>query len=184
MALLFPNPDGKTVIGNAMVASHGMMAYVWLVLIVLLIVALWRIYDAAGAAAPVHRTMEPAMVWLLLIPVFNVFWNFKAFPAVSDSLAATLRDKGLDPGDCGRTFGIVWAVLVMIIWILHVIAWITDITVSVVGGPKAWAMMDVLGIMILLAWILLLACIVVYIVKVQAAKSRIMEAGNAPAPPA
>ena len=88
--------DGQALAESVMVIGDvpGLgVKFVMFVLVALLIVALWRIYDAANAAAPAHRTMNPTMVWLLLIPVFNAFWNFKALPAVSNSLAATLRDK-------------------------------------------------------------------------------------------
>ena len=69
----------------------------------------WLIFDAAKAAAPEHRTMKPGLVWLMLIPLFNVFWQFKALPAVSNSLKATLDAKGQAGGDAGRLVGLLFA---------------------------------------------------------------------------
>ena len=64
---------------------------------------LWLTYDAANAADPDKQTMKPGFVWLLLIPLFNYYWNFVALPAVSDSLSATARGKDKDVGDAGRS---------------------------------------------------------------------------------
>ena len=184
--------ESVTVLGN--VSELGVKV-VMFVLVALLIVALWRIYDAANAAAPAHRTMNPTMVWLLLIPVFNAFWNFKALPAVSNSLAATLRDKGLVPGDCGQNVGMVWAVLVVILTLLQLV---THVAVFVCGDSSAgfgidnlladFAQMGALGEILKLVFgalgLGIIVCAVMYIVKVQAAKSQLMAAGNAPTTPA
>jgi hypothetical protein len=184
--------ESVMVIGN--VSELGVKV-VMLLLVALLIVALWRIYDAANAAAPAHRTMNPTMVWLLLIPVFNAFWNFKALPAVSNSLAATLRDKGLVPGDCGQNVGMVWAVLVVILTLLQLV---THVAVFVCGDSSAgfgidnlladFTQMGAVGEILKLVFgalgLGIIVCAVMYIVKVQAAKSQLMAAGNAPTTPA
>ena len=187
MFLLLANADERTfietttLIGNMF--GQGMEGLVGLVLVGLLIVALWRIMDAANAAAPAHRTMEPGMIWLLLIPFFQVYWNFRALPAVSDSLAATMRDKGLKPDDCGRYIGMIWSLLVLGIYILHIIAWTAEgFFLSIGASGLVQIEMTLVGLCVLLAWLAVCACIVIYIVKVQAAKSQIQAAGDASPP--
>jgi len=189
MFLFLQNADGQTCVehvalfGNMM--GQGMVGLIGLVLVGLLVVALWRIFDAANAAAPEHRTMEPGMIWLLLIPVFQVYWNFRALPEVSKSLAATMRDKGLNPDDCGQGIGVVWSLLVLGIYILHIIAWTAEgLFLSIGASGLVQIEMTLVGMCVLLAWLAVCACIVMYIVKVQAAKAKILAAGDVSSPPA
>jgi len=61
---------------------------------------------------PEHREMEPGMVWLLLIPCFNVIWNFFVFPKLSSSLKSYFYTIGrTDVGDCGGGLGLAYAIL-------------------------------------------------------------------------
>ncbi|MBN2433055.1 MAG: hypothetical protein JXQ27_16405 [Acidobacteria bacterium] len=61
---------------------------------------------------PEHREMEPGMVWLLLIPCFNVVWNFFVFPKLSRSLKSYFFSIGrTDVGDCGEGLGLAYAIL-------------------------------------------------------------------------
>jgi hypothetical protein len=41
------------------------------------------------------RQMEPAMVWLLLIPVFSIVWNFFVVTGIGKSLGAEFRRRGI-----------------------------------------------------------------------------------------
>ena len=188
MFLVLANADGQTFIETATLIGdmlgQGMLSLVWLVLVGLLVVGLWRIMDAANAAAPAHRTMEPGMIWLLLIPFFQVYWNFRALPAVSDSLAATMREKGLKPDDCGRSIGMIWSLLVLGIYILHIIAWTAEgFLISIGASGLVQIEMTSVGMFVVLAWLAVCACIVIYIVKVQAAKSQILAVGDTSSPP-
>jgi hypothetical protein len=158
---------------------------VWLVIIGLCAFALWRILDAANAAMPAHRTMEPGMIWLLLVPIFQVYWNFISLPAVSESLTATLRDKGLKPDDCGRAIGRVWGLLILGIYILHVILWADEGLLMSVGAYELVTIVNTLVLLLLLlTWLALIVSIIMYVVKVQAAKSQIVAADGESAPPA
>jgi len=61
---------------------------------------------------PEHREMEPGMVWLLLIPCFNVVWNFFVYPKLSNSLKSYFNSIGrVDVSDCGAGLGLAYAVL-------------------------------------------------------------------------
>jgi hypothetical protein len=44
--------------------------------------------------APENRTMEPGQVWLLLIPLFNMFWHFVIVLNVAKSLKKELEKRG------------------------------------------------------------------------------------------
>lgn len=55
-----------------------------------------------------HRKLEAGLVWLLLIPFFNIVWNFFVFPRLALSYQSYFRSTGRqDLGDCGAGLG--WA---------------------------------------------------------------------------
>lgn len=50
-----------------------------------------------------HRTMEPGKVWLILIPVFNLYWMFPVFLGLADSYKSYFNSIGDESvGDCNR----------------------------------------------------------------------------------
>jgi len=60
---------------------------------------------------PPHRQQEPGLVFLLLIPCFNIVWNFFVYPKLADSFASYFRAQGrTDVGDCGRGIGMAYCV--------------------------------------------------------------------------
>jgi hypothetical protein len=55
---------------------------------------------------PEFRKQEPGMVWLLLIPCFNIIWNFFVYPRLAESYQGYFASVGQsDVGDCGRGIG-------------------------------------------------------------------------------
>ena len=61
---------------------------------------------------PQSRTMEPGMVWLLLIPVVSIVWNFFVITALAKSLGNEFRLRNVPTGDYepGKSVGIGMAV--------------------------------------------------------------------------
>ncbi|VTR93056.1 Uncharacterized protein OS=Tolypothrix bouteillei VB521301 GN=DA73_000000134230 PE=4 SV=1 [Gemmata massiliana] len=49
---------------------------------------------ALARCHPQNRTMEPGMVWLALIPLFNIVWEFIIVLRMSESLRNEFRDRG------------------------------------------------------------------------------------------
>lgn len=49
------------------------------------------LYRALAKCSPASRTMLPEMVWLLLIPLLNLVWNFFVVSALAKSLNAEFR---------------------------------------------------------------------------------------------
>ncbi|HEY2468004.1 MAG TPA: hypothetical protein VGI45_09180 [Terracidiphilus sp.] len=62
--------------------------------------------------SPQSRTMQPGMVWLLLIPLFNVVWNFLVVNAIADSLSNEFRLRNLPVNEQkpGRSLGLAMAI--------------------------------------------------------------------------
>ena len=136
------------------------VALVILVVLAFMCIINWLVVGAGRAAAPEHRTINPAMFWLMLIPLFNIFWAFKIMPAISDSLNATLGDKGVTSGDCGRGVGLFFAWCVVGHWIFLVLS---EVTQSELLGV-------VNGIFALCSFALLIT----YTVQVRASRKRIL----------
>ena len=69
-----------------------------------------------------HRKLRPGLIWLLMIPCFNIVWNFFVYPALSESYTAAFESQGSNPhGDCGRTLALVYCILVAVATALSVI---------------------------------------------------------------
>lgn len=50
-----------------------------------------------------HRKMEPGKVWLMMIPLFNLYWAFPVFLGLADSYKSYFSSVGDESvGDCGR----------------------------------------------------------------------------------
>ncbi len=73
---------------------------------------LLTLQGALNKCAPVCRTMEPGMVWLLLIPFLNLIWNFFVVMGLARSLANEYARRGIpspDPSP-GQSIGIAMSV--------------------------------------------------------------------------
>jgi hypothetical protein len=74
----------------------GTFFLVWLVVQLLFLLAVSRALAACDAR---NRTLEPGMVWLNLIPIFNLAWMFVTVIRVSESLKNEFRARGLHRRD-------------------------------------------------------------------------------------
>ena len=94
-----------------------------------------------AATAMYHFLFVPltlGMVWLLVIPLFNIVWNFFVYRAISESYESYFASQGRSEfGDCGKTIGLVYSICcclciipflnllagpaALILWIIYVI---------------------------------------------------------------
>lgn len=64
---------------------------------------------------PVNRHMKPWEAWLLLIPIFNIYWNFELARRMSDSLVNEFYDRKIAEEEApGRSTGITVAILYLV----------------------------------------------------------------------
>jgi hypothetical protein len=80
-----------------------------------LIVAIFYILTLMRAlekCSPQSRTMAPAMVWLLLIPLVNLVWQFFVVMGLSHSLGNEFRARGMTnaPQEPGKQLGLAMCV--------------------------------------------------------------------------
>lgn len=108
-----------------------------------LVPAIFYILTLQGAlnrCSPVSRTMEPGMVWLLLVPFLNLIWNFFVVMGLARSLANEYARRGIpspDPSP-GQSIGIAMSVCncCCIIPVLGVLAGLASVVLWVVYWAK------------------------------------------------
>jgi hypothetical protein len=83
-----------------------------LIALVVLVFYLLTLQKALTRCSPENRAMQPGMVWLQLIPLFNLVWQFFNVINVAKSLGAEFQKRGMgeDPQP-GKTLGLVTCIL-------------------------------------------------------------------------
>ncbi len=62
--------------------------------------------------APAHRAMTPGLVWLSLIPVFNLVWNFIVVTNLAKSLEQEFHSRNIPAQlESAKSIGLAWAIL-------------------------------------------------------------------------
>jgi hypothetical protein len=68
------------------------------------------LYKCVQRIRPENRGMEPALVWLNLIPVFNLGWTFYIVTKLTDGIK---KELGSEAGDGGWGLGLAHAILLV-----------------------------------------------------------------------
>jgi len=111
--------------------SPEMIQLVVAVFIIRLIV--WAFYantvrKTLHCVSPENRLMAPNQAWLLLIPLFNIYWNFSVASRVADSLTNEFYDRKIAEEESpGRQAGTWYAWL----FLLSNIPWPAFILVTI-----------------------------------------------------
>jgi len=73
--------------GDTFQPAHLMVLFfIVAIFLVPVIFYLLTLQGVLNKCAPTSRTMEPGMVWLLLVPFFNLIWNFFVVMNIAKSL--------------------------------------------------------------------------------------------------
>ena len=92
-------------------AMLAVIAVAMLVCIGITVLVCWLLYGCFNRIPAAHRKMEPGLVWLLLIPCFNLVWAFFVFLRLPDSYNSYFKAQGrTDGGDYGRSIGLAYAI--------------------------------------------------------------------------
>ena len=71
----------------------------------------WNLMGCLQRLPAQYRKMEPALVWLLLIPCFHLLWNFFVYLRIPASYQAYFAATGKGDGsDFGRGIGLAYAI--------------------------------------------------------------------------
>jgi hypothetical protein len=73
----------------------------------------WYLSTCLKAIPEEHRKQQPNMVWLMMIPLFNIVWQFFVYPKIAESYKSYFDSIGrTDVGDCGKNLALVLCILV------------------------------------------------------------------------
>jgi hypothetical protein len=101
----------------------------------------WSLYSCFKRIPQQFRICEQGLVWLLLIPFFNIVWGFFVYPSLAISYRNYFNSIGrTDTGDCGYMLGLAYCIcvccaVVPFIGILPGLAALMLLTIFLV---KAW----------------------------------------------
>jgi hypothetical protein len=108
----------------------------------------WLLYRANEALPVEHRKTESWQAFLLLIPIFNLVWNFILLGRVSGGMQSYFQSKNdTTVGDCGAMIGLWYSICVIGCWIP---------IASCVAAPAA------------------IVLLIIYLVKVTGLRTRIL----------
>jgi hypothetical protein len=73
----------------------GIVFFCFFLFLIPAIFYMLTLQNALAKCPPGSRTMEPGMVWLLLIPFFHLVWQFFVVMALGNSLGNEFRRRGI-----------------------------------------------------------------------------------------
>jgi hypothetical protein len=83
---------------NDSLMSSGIIMMAMLVSIGIAVLITFLVYNVYKDIPAQYQQMPPGQVWLLIIPLFNLYWNFVAYPKISESYRLYAQSKGQDDG--------------------------------------------------------------------------------------
>ncbi|HTV47557.1 MAG TPA: hypothetical protein VMG59_03845 [Phycisphaerae bacterium] len=121
----------------------------------------WILYSCFKRLPKEFRTQEPGLVWLLLIPVFNLIWNFFTFPALANGYKNYFKSVGRsNVDDCGYGIGLTYCICACCS-VFYYLAFLSPILFFIVGFVL-FPIFIILGILSALASLVFL---IVFLVK-------------------
>jgi hypothetical protein len=89
----------------------GVLLIVCVISLVVGIIVSYLLYSCFERIPPQHRQMESWQAFLLLIPCFQIVWNFFVLPKLARSYQSYFAEQGrTDVGDCGEQIGLWFAI--------------------------------------------------------------------------
>lgn len=122
------------------------LAFYWITLLggaAINILVCWLLQSCLASIPKEFRQQEPALAWLLLIPIFNIIWMFFIFLPLARGYQAYFQSRGrTDKGDCGYHFNRRMCIYTVLALIIPVIGWfifsIVSFVMFIVAVLKAW----------------------------------------------
>jgi hypothetical protein len=95
--------------------AAGILIVALIVFAVMLLPAIFyllALQKALNRCSPENRAMAPGMVWLMLIPLFNIVWHFFVVINVAKSLGAEFQKRGItEEPEPGKKIGMIMCIL-------------------------------------------------------------------------
>jgi len=127
------------------ILSPGQVATAFLIQTLIFVFFCLSLYKALMIVRDSNRTIPAGLVWLLLIPGFALFWNFRVVSSMASSLHKEFTDRNFEiEKQPGFNYGMIYAVLsiapsilVIIMPSLFIVAGILNV-VGLIFFVKYW----------------------------------------------
>ena len=97
--------------GGAVAAFFATMFTAMLISIAINVLICYFVFTLYKAVPAQFRQMDPNLVWLMLIPLFNLVWNFFVFPKLSKSYELAFQAQGdSSAGNCNAGLALALAI--------------------------------------------------------------------------
>jgi hypothetical protein len=126
----FSNEPPPEVSGAAIAGALACYGVFFLILLAVYLFVVYLLYTCYQRIPAQYRLMEPGQVWLMLIPLFHIVWQFFVVIRLSRSFQQYFAAKGrTDVGDCGESIGL-WGMIFnligcapvgFILWIIYLV---------------------------------------------------------------
>lgn len=123
-----------------MAAIAGVAGIAVAVSLIVSAVICWLVSGCYEKIPEKFRAMSPGKVWLLMIPCFNLVWNFWVFPGLSKSYKAYFDSVGdTSVGDCSANIALWYCICLAccIIPILNYLAGLGSIVLLIIYLVRA-----------------------------------------------
>jgi len=104
----------------------------------------WLIVTPLSSLPEEYRVVPTGHVWLLLIPCFNMIWNFFVYPRVAQSFQRYFGDSGIshEYGDCGEQIGLWYCICVVssVIPLLNYLTGPASLVLLIIYLVKIWGL--------------------------------------------
>ena len=113
---------------HPVLAGLGLLSVVLILMAIMIVPTIFyllTLQKALTRCSPESRAMNPGMVWLMLIPFFNLVWHFIIVLNMAKSLAAEFGKRGIpEEPNPGQTLGLVMCVSALICAPVYLVCWI------------------------------------------------------------
>jgi len=113
---------------HPILAGLGIMTVVLIVTVLMFVPTIFyllTLQKALNRCSPESRAMNSGMVWLMLIPLFNIVWHFIIVLNMAKSLDAEFRKRGMpEEPNPGQTLGLVMCVTLLLCGLIGLVCWI------------------------------------------------------------
>ena len=97
-------------LGEILITAFIIIFIIWLIPRIFYCLTL---QNTLNEVSPENRRMSPGQVWLILIPIFGLIWQFLMVGWIADSLAAEFRSRNIqvDEQRPGYNVGLTYCIL-------------------------------------------------------------------------
>lgn len=113
---------------HPVLAGLGIMTVALIIMAIMIVPTIFyllTLQKALNRCSPENRAMNPPMVWLMLIPFFNLVWQFIVVLNLAKSLGAEFQKRGIpEDANPGQTIGLIMCVSSLLCGPIYFIPWI------------------------------------------------------------